>query len=222
MGLGRASRQDAQGSPRKGIGKRDRDVREGASAASGSTGAMTWSAPSRPLLVVVGLVLLIVALRTRLRTAVSRPLPSAGERVSFLREVTGAGMGGPRTRHQLRVLGPTKVLRLPAASTEPTPRRGTGRTGNVPGKENTLPGVPTDRRPIGHRGDQSLGVGMTGVLVDLGVGTLLHGPPEIHPRDPGGDVPDHGQIMGDEDVGETELALQLFQQVDDLRLDGNI
>ena len=73
MGLGRASRQDAQGSPRKGIGKRDRDVREGASAASGSTGAMTWSAPSRPLLVVVGLVLLIVALRTRLRTA---PFPA--------------------------------------------------------------------------------------------------------------------------------------------------
>ena len=28
--------------------------------------------------------------------------------------------------------------------------------------------------------------------------------------------------MGDEDVGEPELALQLFQQVDDLRLDGDV
>ena len=59
--------------PGKGIGKRDRDVREGESAATGPTGAMTWSAPSRPLLVAVGLVLLIVALRTRLRTA---PFPA--------------------------------------------------------------------------------------------------------------------------------------------------
>src|SRR5699024_5891995 len=170
--------------PGKGNWRRDLGVREWGSAAIGSTGMMTWSTPRA------------LARRCRPRAADRGaqgppahrrfpPTPSAGERVPFLREVTGTGVGGPRTRHQLRGLGPTKILRLPAASTEPAPRRGIGRTGNVPGKENTLPGFPTDRCRVGHRGDQSLGVGMTGVLVDLGVGPRLHETSEIHHRDPG-------------------------------------
>src|SRR3989449_5216330 len=36
------------------------------------------------------------------------------------------------------------------------------------------------------------------------------------------DVLDDGQIAGDEEVGEPELRLEVFEQVDDLRLDGHV
>ena len=61
--------------PGKGNWRRDLGVREWGSAAIGSTGMMTWSTPSRPWPADAGLVLLIVALRARLRTTVSRPPP---------------------------------------------------------------------------------------------------------------------------------------------------
>lgn len=44
--------------------------------ALGTSGAMTWFAPLQPLLAVVGLALLIVALRSRLRTSSACPTPS--------------------------------------------------------------------------------------------------------------------------------------------------
>lgn len=45
--------------------------------AVGTTGAMAWFAPIQPLLAVAGLVLLVVALRARLRAAAACPLPAA-------------------------------------------------------------------------------------------------------------------------------------------------
>ncbi len=32
----------------------------------------------------------------------------------------------------------------------------------------------------------------------------------------------HAQIVGDEDIGQVEVALQVLQEVEHLRLDGNI
>ena len=46
--------------------------------------------------------------------------------------------------------------------------------------------------------------------------------PEIHHRDARADVLDHRQIVRDEQVGEAEFLLQVFQQVDDLRLDRDV
>ena len=37
-----------------------------------------------------------------------------------------------------------------------------------------------------------------------------------------GDVLDDGQVVGDEQIGQVALFLQLLQQVDDLRLDGHV
>ena len=37
---------------------------------------------------------------------------------------------------------------------------------------------------------------------------------EVHHRDPVADVPHHGQVVGDEEVGEPELVLQVDEQVD--------
>ena len=43
-------------------------------------------------------------------------------------------------------------------------------------------------------------------------------PAEVHHRDPVGDVPDHRQVVADEDVGDPQLLLQVVEQVEHLRL----
>jgi len=57
-----------------------------------------------------------------------------------------------------------------------------------------------------------------GVVVDLGLVADFHDAAQIHHSDAIGDVADHRQVMGDEDVGDPELVLDLLQQVHDLRL----
>ena len=50
----------------------------------------------------------------------------------------------------------------------------------------------------------------------------LDDPPQVHDRDPVGDVPDGGQVVGDEQQREPELPLQPAQQVQHLRLDADV
>ena len=45
---------------------------------------------------------------------------------------------------------------------------------------------------------------------------------EVHHRDAVGDVADDGEVVGDEEVGEVELLLQLHEQVQDLGLDRHV
>ena len=45
---------------------------------------------------------------------------------------------------------------------------------------------------------------------------------EVHDGDPVGDVAHHRQVVGDDDVGQPELVLQVLEQVDDLRLHGDV
>src|SRR5881628_1439099 len=45
---------------------------------------------------------------------------------------------------------------------------------------------------------------------------------EVHHRDARRDVLDYGKVVGDEEVGEPELRLEVLEQVDDLRLDGHV
>src|SRR5205814_8491674 len=58
--------------------------------------------------------------------------------------------------------------------------------------------------------------------VQLGGRRDLHDLAQVHDRDPVRDVLDDGQVVGDEQVGQLELRLQVFQQVDDLGLDGDV
>ena len=51
---------------------------------------------------------------------------------------------------------------------------------------------------------------------------LLDDPAEIHHGDPVRDVLHDREVVGDEQVGEPKLALQVLQQVDDLRLDRHV
>ncbi len=50
----------------------------------------------------------------------------------------------------------------------------------------------------------------------------LDNPTQIHDGDAIADVFDHREIVGDEQVGDPELRLQVFEQVDDLCLDGYV
>src|SRR6185503_7635607 len=45
---------------------------------------------------------------------------------------------------------------------------------------------------------------------------------QVHHGDAIADVLDDGQVVGDEQVREVHAALQVAQQVDDLRLDGDV
>ena len=64
--------------------------------------------------------------------------------------------------------------------------------------------------------------GWAGDLVDLVARADLDDLAEVHHRHPIGDVADDGQVVGDEQVGQAELVLQLFEEVDDAGLDADV
>ena len=45
---------------------------------------------------------------------------------------------------------------------------------------------------------------------------------QVHDGHAVGHMPHHGQVMGNEDVGDSEFLLEVIEQVEDLRLDGKI
>ena len=51
---------------------------------------------------------------------------------------------------------------------------------------------------------------------------IFRDPAEVHDRDPIGDVLHDSHVVGDEQVREAHLALQLTQQVEHLGLDGDV
>ena len=55
----------------------------------------------------------------------------------------------------------------------------------------------------------------------LGVGELDDAA-EVHHGDPRADLPHHGQVVRDEDVGQVELGLEGAKEVEDLGLDGDV
>ncbi len=75
------------------------------------------------------------------------------------------------------------------------------------------------RRDRGQEGD---GVRVQRPCEEVGRVCQLDHLPEIHDRDPVGDVPDHGEIVCDEQVGQPEVLLQLDEQVEDLGLDRDV
>ena len=63
---------------------------------------------------------------------------------------------------------------------------------------------------------------MQGVLVQLVGAGQLHHVAQVHHGDAVGDVLDDVQIVGDEQVGQAQLLLQIVKQVDNLGLDGHV
>jgi hypothetical protein len=60
------------------------------------------------------------------------------------------------------------------------------------------------------------------VVVDLLGRAELDDLPQVHDRDPVGDVTNDAEVVRDEDIREPELVLDVFEQVDDLCLDRDV
>src|SRR3984957_125777 len=82
--------------------------------------------------------------------------------------------------------------------------------------------VAGGHRKMGHRPQQHLGVGHARMAEQFAHFRDLDDAAEIHHADPAGHVPDHREVVADEEIGEAELVLQVAHQIEDLRLHGYI
>ena len=92
-----------------------------------------------------------------------------------------------------------------------------------PGPCTLLGGRAVDH--VGHRHgvEEALGVGVGRVVVHLDGRAQLDQLAQVHDPDGVGHVADHGQVVGDHDVGRGSPALlEVLHQVEDLGLDGDV
>ncbi|MCP4804430.1 MAG: agmatine deiminase family protein [Proteobacteria bacterium] len=153
---------------------------------------------------------------------IGRPNPSEAREASSVHEVAG-GAATVAQRLQLghvRLAGRLDVL--VATGVEPAARGWVQRRGHVTGQHDAMPLALLHRVRHGDRAHQRLGVGMLGVVADLGIGPDLDDAAQVHHRDAVADVPDSRQVVRDEQVGEPPVASELLQQVQDLRLDADV
>ena len=119
-------------------------------------------------------------------------------------------------------LGPVGVaLRglLPrAAGVEAAAGRRVRGRGQVAREQDLLALVLDHRVRDRDRGHQRARVGVQRRRVELAGLRLLDQPAEVHHADPVADVAHHREVVGDDEVGEPELVLQLLEQVEHLRL----
>ena len=71
---------------------------------------------------------------------------------------------------------------------------------------------------LGERGRECRRVGVLRVVEDVLGRALLDDPAGVHHREPVRDLHQHRQVVGDEDHRQTEVALELLHQPQDLRL----
>jgi len=100
-----------------------------------------------------------------------------------------------------------------ASRPEPAPGGRIDGRRNIPLKDDS-PGLPGDLGiRNGNRRQEGLGVGMQGIVVEFVAIGDFHQFPQIHDPDAVGDVLDHGKIVGDEKISESQLLLQVLQQL---------
>ena len=82
------------------------------------------------------------------------------------------------------------------------------RRGNVTAQNDAVSASPLAR----HSREQRFGVGVAWRAIEGGGRRELDDVTEVHDRDPIGDVADNAQIVGDEEISEIELVLEVGQQ----------
>ena len=87
--------------------------------------------------------------------------------------------------------------------------------------ENDLPGLEIRIRGR-DRCEQGLGVGVNRALIECPAVREFHQFSAIHHTDPTAEKTDDGQVVGDEEIGEPELVLEVFKKVDHLCLNRNV
>src|SRR5487761_463492 len=140
------------------------------------------------------------------------------------REVAGGQVAGGVAQLDLerRLLDRADRLRLGAAGVEAAAARRVDGGWHLPGEDDSMAGA----RPFGvgdhGGGEQRRSVGVAWRPVEVRGVRRLHDLAEIHDADPIADMLDHRQVVGDEDVGEAELRLEVLEEVDDLGLHGDV
>ena len=134
--------------------------------------------------------------------------------------VTGAS-GGGSSMHRRRSSS-RELLVQPAAGAEPAAARRVRRARHLAAQHDALPRPLHRRVRDRHRRDQRLGVRVVRALEQRVAVRGLDDRAQVHHRDPVADVPDHRQVVGDEQVRQPEVVLQLLQQVEHLRLDRHV
>ena len=81
---------------------------------------------------------------------------------------------------------------------------------------------PRDARHARRRRQQRLRVGVQRPREDALLGSLLHDEAQVHHQHVVRDVAHHAQVVRDEQVGQAQVALQVGQQVQHLRLNRHI
>ncbi len=144
-----------------------------------------------------------------------------GHRSWLIVEVAG-GQALRRDRAQERALDTAAVEGARTARMEMTARRRGKRRGQFAADRLEADVAIVVEDELGHGVEQRLGVGMVGLRVDLLRFAELDDAAEIHDGDAVAHMAHHAQIVADEQAGEIELAAQLQEQIEDLRLDGDI
>src|SRR5438270_7639461 len=153
-------------------------------------------------------------------TAASR-LTMGSDDVLGFGEVTSDGMALSPVDELGLLLG-ADLLGLPAARPEPTPRRRICRTWNVTRQHDALALPLTTWVRDRDRRQQSLSIGMTGSPVDVVPRADFDDLAQVHDRHAIGDVAHDREVVGDEQVGQLQLVLQVLQQVDDASLNRHV
>src|SRR3546814_10384975 len=73
-----------------------------------------------------------------------------------------------------------------------------------------------------HRFQQTECVGMLRAIEDVAHRPLLDHAAGVHHHDPVAESGNDAEVVGDHDDGGAEIALQVGQQIEDLRLDGDV
>ena len=113
-------------------------------------------------------------------------------------------------------------LRLGAAGVEEAARRRVDRRRDVAGEDDAVRRAGAIRVGDHRRREQRHGVGMARRAEEIPNRGHLDDLPQVHDRHPVAHVLDDGEVVGDEEVGEAELALQVLEEVDDLGLDRDV
>jgi len=98
-------------------------------------------------------------------------------------------------------------------------RRGNRRR-NIPCQDNPL--LFEFRIWFRHGRKKRLRIGMFRVRVKLDIWCGLHDSPQVHHGNSITDMFHYCQVMGNDNIGEVKLFLNVFQQINDLSLDRNV
>ena len=156
----------------------------------------------------------------RLRLGIAdlrHPTPAAGRRRSRPCRSDGRPTGGPRRRHAAAVPPrdsvPSREDNEGESDSPAVGSRGEGISPRI-GSNARLPQVHAR-----HLLEQRTGVGMVWVAEQHRGGRAFHDTPEVHDHDSIREMPDHAEIMADEQVGQPQVRAQAHEQVEYLRLD---